>query len=365
MERHLLLAGGGHAHVEVLRQLAEQRLPGWRVTLVTRERHSPYSGMLPGVAAGLYRPDQALIDTAPLAARAGATLVVDSVTGLDPASRLVRREGGPALAYDLLSLDTGATPDAAVPGAAAHAVALKPIDALLPRLDSLVAGARPGQLVALVGGGAAGVEMAAALAARLGPMGVRILLATGAPGLLPGMPSRLRGRAALELARRGVILMLDEVTQVTPQGLSLEVSPPVAADAVLWATGAAAPAWLADCGLARDAQGFVAVEPTLRSRSHSEVFAAGDIAGFDPALPKSGVVAVRQGPVLARNLRAAATGQALARYRPQRHWLVLLSLGDRRALGTRNGLVFGGRLVWWWKDMIDRRFVARYREAEA
>jgi len=139
----------------------------------------------------------------------------------------------------------------------------------------------------------------------------------------------------------------------------------VAADAVLWALGAAAPDWLAGSGLALDPRGFVAVDATLRSRSHREVFAAGDVAGFDPALPKSGVFAVRQGPVLASNLRAAAEGGRLVRYRPQRHGLVLLSLGDRRALGTRNGLVIGGRWVWWWKDMIDRRFVARYRGDEA
>jgi selenide,water dikinase len=93
-----------------------------------------------------------------------------------------------------------------------------------------------------------------------------------------------------------------------------------------------------------------------------EIFAAGDVASLLPeALPKSGVVAVRQGPVLARNLRAAAEGRPLEAYVPQRHWLVLVSLGDRRALGTRNGLVFGGRWVWWWKDRLDRSFMARYQ----
>lgn len=362
-DRHLVLAGGGHAHVEVLRQLARHPLPGWRVTLLTRELHSPYSGMLPGVAAGLYRPEQALIDTQALAARAGAALLLDRVTGLDPAGRQVMRAGGAAVPYDLLSIDTGATPDLArVPGAAAHALPLKPIDALLPRLAELFATARAGQRCAVVGGGAAGTEMALALAARLGPLGARIVLVAGSSGLLPGQPEPFRRRAMRALERRGVTLLAGtDVAEVTQGGLRFDGAAPLPADAVLWATGAAPAAWLAESGLARDPRGFLLVEPTLQSVGRPAIFAAGDVASLLPEpLPKSGVVAVRQGPVLARNLRAAAEGRALERYAPQGEWLVLLSLGDRTALGTRNGFVVEGRWVWWWKDWLDRSFMARY-----
>ena len=363
-DKHLLLAGGGHAQVEVLRQWAERPLAGWRVTLLTRDAHSPYSGMLPGVAAGLYRPGDALIDIRALAARAGADLLVDSVAGLDPAARLLRRQGGAPIHYDLLSLNTGATPDLGqVAGAAAHAVPLKPIDALLPRLAALEAEARPGQAIAVVGAGAAGTEMALALAARLGPRGVRLTLVAGGAGLLPGLPEGFRRRARAALAEAGIVLLEgEEVAEVTEAGLRFRRRAALPADTVLWATGAAPAAWLAESGLARDARGFLLVEPTLQAVGQPAIFAAGDVASFRAApLPKSGVVAVRQGPVLARNLRAAAEGRALEAYRPQRDWLVLLATGDGRALGTRNGLVFGGRWVWWWKDRIDRRFMARYR----
>jgi selenide,water dikinase len=361
--RHLLLAGGGHAHVEVLRQLAARPIPGWRVTLVSRERHSPYSGMLPGVAAGLYRPAQALIDTGALAARAGADFVQDSVTGLDPVSRRLRRAGGDRIGYDLLSIDTGATPDLTrVPGAAALAVPLKPIDALLPRLDRLVEEARPGQRIAVVGAGAAGTEMAFALAARLGPRGVAVTLVAGPGGLLPDLPEAFRARAAAALAARGIALRDgDEVAEAVPEGLVFRRVPPLGAEVLVWATGAAPAPWLAATGLARDRQGFLAVEETLASLGRADVFAAGDVAGFlaEP-LPKSGVVAVRQGPVLAANLRAAAEGAPLRAYKPQRDWLVLLSLGDRHAIATRNGFVAEGRWVWWWKDHLDRGFMRRY-----
>jgi selenide,water dikinase len=364
IQKHLLLAGGGHAQVEVLRQWAERPLAGWRVTLLTREAHSPYSGMLPGVASGLYRPRDALIDVRALAARAGADLLVDSVAGLDATARLLRRQGGEPIRYDLLSINTGATPDlGAVPGAVAHAVPLKPIDALLPRLAALEAQARPGHAIAVVGAGAAGTEMALALAARLGPRGVRLTLVAGGAGLLPGLPEGFRRRARAALSAADVALLEgEEVAEVTEAGLRFRRRESLPADTVLWATGAAPAAWLAESGLARDARGFLLVEPTLQAVGQPAIFAAGDVASLrDAALPKAGVVAVRQGLVLARNLRAAAEGRGLEPYRPQPDWLILLATGDGRALGTRNGFTFGGRWVWWWKDRIDRRFMARYR----
>ncbi|NKC30046.1 FAD-dependent oxidoreductase [Falsiroseomonas selenitidurans] len=354
--RHLLLIGGGHAHVEVLRQFGEAPLPGWRVTLLTREAHSPYSGMLPGVIAGLYRPAQALIDITALAARCGVGLVLDRATGIDPAARRVRRADGADLAWDLLSIDTGATPDTSTPGAAEHALPLKPIDALLPRLQALA----DGRSVAVVGGGAAGFEVALALRRR-----APVALVAGASGLLPGFPEALRQRAARALAQRGVTLVAGRnVAAVAPGALHFVDAPTLRAAALVWATGAAAAPWLAETGLsgtglARDARGFLVVDECLRARP--DIFAAGDVASFPGGLPKAGVFAVRQGPVLAANLRAVAAGQAPRPYVPQTDYLRLLSLGDGRALGTRNGLVFGGRWVWWLKDRIDRRFIARYQ----
>jgi selenide,water dikinase len=319
--------------------------------------------MLPGVAAGIYRPEQAQIDVRALAERFGAEFLQDEVTGLDPRARLIRRAGGEPLGFDLLSIDTGATPDLArVPGAARFALPLKPIDALLPRLAALAEAARPGHALAVVGAGPAGYEMSLAFARRFRPGGMRVTLVAGAAGLLPGMPEALRGRARAALEARGVALHEgDDVAEVTAEGLLFRHAAPLGAESVIWATGAAPAAWLAESGLTRDITGFLQVEPTLRAVGQDAIFAAGDVASLLPhPLPKAGVFAVRQGPVLARNLRAATEGQALVEYEPQREWLVLLSTADRRALGTRNGLVFSGRWVWWWKDLIDRRFIARY-----
>lgn len=347
MQRHLVLVGGGHAHVEVLRQFAASPLAGWRITLLTREAMSPYSGMLPGVIAGLYREEQAVIDRA---------------TAIDLPARQVHRAGGAPLPWDLLSIDSGATPDTSrVPGAAEHALALKPIDALLPRLRGLLQ-APPGR-IAVVGAGAAGVEVALALRARLPT--TTIILVASASGVLPGFPDSLRTRVITALAERRVELHQGEnVTEVFAEGLGFGRAPPLPVDAVLWAAGAAAPAWLAETGLPRDRAGFLRVDEYLRATGRPDVFAVGDCASFDASpLPKAGVFAVRQGPVLARNLRAVAQGQAPSPYKPQKQFLVLLSLGDGHAFATRGGFVFGGRAAWWLKDFIDRRFMRRYQAA--
>jgi uncharacterized membrane protein YdjX (TVP38/TMEM64 family)/thioredoxin reductase len=265
--------------------------------------------MLPGVLAGLYRPEQALIDLTSLTARSGVALVVDRATGIDPAARRVRRADGEELHWDLLSIDTGATPDTSrVPGAAEHALPLKPIDALLPRMERIIARTRTGQPIAVVGAGAAGTEIALALALRLR---AAVTLVAGTSGLLPGFPTGMRRRVARALERRGVALREgQDAMRVSPGRVHFAEGDPLPAEAVIWAAGAAASPWLAETGLRRDARGFLCVDGCLRAAGHADIFAAGDVASFGQGLPKAGVFAVRQGPVLAGNLRAAAEGRA-------------------------------------------------------
>src|SRR5690606_33779204 len=132
-------------------------------------------------------------------------------------------------------------------------------------------------------------------------------------------------------------------------------------DRLFWCAQAGAPPWLREAGLACDGEGFVRVDACLRSLSHPKVFAAGDIASFDPRpLAKAGVYAVRQAPVLFGNLRRALLGRPLRAYRPQRRFLSLLALGGKRAVGSRGDLSFRGAWVWRWKNRIDRRFMRRF-----
>jgi selenide,water dikinase len=372
--KDLVLLGGGHAHVAVLKYFGMRPLPGVRVTLVSRVVDTPYSGMLPGLIAGHYTRDDAHIDLRPLARFADARTVIDEAIGLDLSSRQVRFRERPSISFDLLSIDIGSTPDLRVAGAPRYAVPVKPIDRLLERWSALSArlcAAGAARRLAVVGGGAGGVELILAvqhsMRTRLAREGrsetnLEYHLFMDGDRLLPQHNASVGARFERILAARGITVhRRSAVVEVgagvlrTADGRSHDV------DETLWTTQAAAAPWLREAGLAVDDQGFVLVSRTLQSTSHRDVFAAGDIAAMmDDPRPKSGVFAVRQGPPLARNLRRALLGEPLEPYRPQRHVLSLISTGDRYAVASRGPFAFEGAWVWRLKDGIDRRFMQTY-----
>ncbi|WP_131114433.1 FAD-dependent oxidoreductase [Lichenihabitans psoromatis] len=373
--RVVLLVGAGHAHVEVLRSFAMKPVPGVDVVLVTMSQFTPYSGMLPGLVAGLYGFDDAHIDAGRLADVAGARFVEGIVIGLDLAAREARCADGSIIGYDVLSLDIGISPAAAaVPGAAEYALPVKPIGGFLSRFDDLLGQVRAGCVcrIALVGGGAGGVELALAVAHRLrlvargagkDPGSIDLRLVTRGSRILPALPAGASRRLERHLSSRRVALLCDaRVTAVAADHLQIEGRPPLPVEAVLWVTQAAAPVWLRGTGLPLDPLGFIQVDAGLNVRRQSGVFAVGDAVRFGPRdLPKAGVYAVRQGPVLADNLRRALVGDPPRPYRPQRDNLVLISTGSRHAVAVRNGLMVEGDWVWRIKDWLDRRWIARYQ----
>ena len=313
-ELDLLLFGGGHAHVAVLRSLPWAPARG-QVTLVTREGLAPYSGMLPAHVAGDLSWEAMHIDLGPLA-RAGGVRLIEAEVGVDATQRQLRFADRPPLSYDVLSVDCGITPALdEVPGARGKVLPTKPISTFLPRLaaaleakhDALAAG----QPVRVVGGGAAGVELALALRARLGAA-ITLELFTAGGCILPTLPPRARRKALRALAAAKIAVRFEARVTAVEDGPTLRLATGEAFPAalVLWATQAAPPAWLASSGLALDQAGFLAVGATLQSLSHPEVFAAGDVAALTHApRPKSGVYAVRAGPVLTKNLHAFVAGR--------------------------------------------------------
>ena len=374
--KDIVLVGGGHAHVSVLRMFGMQPVPGVRLTLITRDIHTPYSGMLPGYVAGHYDYDDVHIDLGPLARFAGARLYHGEVEGIDPDKRLVNVPGRPPVHYDLLSINTGSRPRTIdVPGALEHAMPVKPIDQWLRDWEALQVRVLDSQVdfrILVVGGGAGGVELALSTQHRLtgllrkqGYEAARLhyALLTDGPEILPTHNAGVRRRFMRVLDERGITIHLDsKVIAVEPNGVHVENGKFHHADAVLWVTYAAAPAWPGESGLAVDEGGFITVDRELRSVSHPEVFAVGDVASMPDPRPKSGVFAVRQGPLLAENLRRAVAGRPLRPYRPQRHFLGLISTGDTYAVASRGNWSFEGKLLWTWKDWIDRRFMQRFNE---
>lgn len=366
--RRVLLVGGGHSHIEVLRRFAQRRDDGVSLTLVSPERSMCYSGMLPGVVAGHYAPREAHVDLLPLALWAGARHVPDRVVAMDLHTRRAMLGSGEHLTFDVLSLDIGSTPDMRVPGAAELALPVKPVEPFLRawtgwQTEALSGGVRA---IAVVGGGAGGVELLLAMQHRLASTmradAPRFALITDEAAVVASHAPAVRARLGHLLVERGAVLHLSSGAVSVERGtIVVTHGRRIAVDRIVWATSASAAPWLAASGLACDAKGFVEVDDSLRSVSHPFVFAAGDCASQAAhPRPKAGVFAVKQGPVLAANIRREAHGAALRKYRPQHHALALISTGGKHAIASRGRFVAEGDWVWRWKDRVDRAFVAKY-----
>ena len=180
--KRVLLIGAGHAHLVVLRSLAEKPLYGARIALVSPQAKQLYSGMLPGVLAGHYRRADAEIDVAELAGRGYVEFVQGSVRRFDPGRKALALENGDTAGYDLVSINAGSRIDASLPGAE-HALPVKPYDEFL-------SGLHIAERVAIVGAGVAGAEIAMALRHR----GAMVTLYSEKTGVSERVVKQLRRR---------------------------------------------------------------------------------------------------------------------------------------------------------------------------
>ncbi|HUK05034.1 MAG TPA: FAD-dependent oxidoreductase [Burkholderiales bacterium] len=337
----IVLLGGGHAHAFVLLKFRDFVSKNLETVLVSPGPSHTYSGMVPGVIAGHYAPAQAQIDLASLARRAGAGFVQAQAVAIDAADKQVVLADGSSARYDVLSLDVGSVPAETAP----DSVAVKPFDPFLARWHDLLQ-AHDAPRIAVVGAGAGGVEIAMAMKYALDrrAAGGTVELYSDRFAFAPALAARIRGA----LDRLAIPLRIG-------------AAPAGAFDATFRVTGATALPLLGDSGLRTDAHGFVLVDASLRSVSHPDVFAAGDCASLEGlALPKSGVYAVRQAPVLAENLKRVVRGMAMLDFTPQRESLALISCGARYAIASRSAWSAEGRWAWRWKDWLDRRWIGRF-----
>ncbi len=375
--KKLILAGGGHAHVHVLSQLAEQRPADLDVILVSPYPWQTYSGMVPGFVAGRYEAHECQIPLEPLVKAAGARWVPGRVTGIDAQSQAVRVETGPAnatevqaLYYDRLSLDIGGVMERerleqSIPGAASHALLVRPIEVfatLWPKVVEL--GQEKPVSLAVIGAGAAGIELIFAAEQRfrqtLHP-GSRFTLITGGGDVgehySPGVRKRILGR----LRSRGITVLREACTAISAGQVQLSGGASLACDAPILAISTHAPGWLRDTDLALAENGLVQVNEFQQSISHPNVFAVGDVSvRVDAPHPRSGVFAVRAGPPLYQNLMAAHENKPLKPYQPQRHSLNLISCGAGHAIASYGPFHAEGGWAWLWKDHIDRAFMDKY-----
>jgi selenide,water dikinase len=371
---HIVLAGGGHAHVHVLKAFAGEPEPAVRITLISRDSVMLYSGMVPGVIAGLYCRDEAEIDLRQLAEDTGAAFLEAEVAGIDRLGKHLLLSDGRAIRYDLLSLDIGITPELShIDGAAEHAIAVKPISRFLQKLDGLLARCRlpdGPRRITVIGGGAGGVELLLSLRTRIRDQArtegsdadaFAFALVTEQEILTTHNP-RVRSAFRRLLKARG--LHLEEhsrVARVRPGSVVMNGGAEISSDEVLVTTGAAAPPWFPATGLALDASGFLSVAASLQVVNDQDVFAVGDCAtSIDSPREKAGVFAVRAGPPLVRNLRRRSRGETLRDWRPQQRHLAIISTGERYAVASRGVWKLEGAWLWSVKNWIDRRWIQQF-----
>ncbi|PSO48144.1 MAG: FAD-dependent oxidoreductase [Cyanobacteria bacterium SW_9_44_58] len=367
--QNIVFLGGGHSHAIVLRQWQMHSLANTRLTLLSDTKKAPYSGMLPAHVAGLYSYEQTHIDLPHLAQLAQAKFYEDKAIGLDLERKQILCLNRPPLPFDTVSIDIGSTPATfTVSGAKDYAVPAKPVPVFLRHwyefLQQVETTPNQPRTLAIVGGGAGGVELALNMQQRLQQNSdqVAIHLFQREPELLPRHGKWIRRHLHNLLRQRGVTLHLGEaVREVLPDKVICESGLSLETDIVFWVTQASAPDWIEKSGLATDERGFILVNQYLQSVSHPFVFAAGDIAAIQGhPRPKAGVFAVRQGKPLFRNLQRTVLGKPLKPYRPQRFYLSLIGTGDQSAIASWGPLGFHSPLLWRWKDHIDRKFMAQF-----
>lgn len=348
--------------MQVLRAFGMSPDPDIRVTVVAREAHSPYSGMLPGFVYGKYSWDDIHVDLAKLCTFANARLIIDEVIQVCPSSNVVNLRNRPELRYDCLVANTGGEPGIKFRNRN-NVTAVKPIGRFTKDWDLIVEQGESGESrkLVIVGGGPGSVEVGLAIRERFGSV-FDITIVTADSELMTQHNRRARAKIARILQRHAVKFKVNfPVSTVTDGEVISQQGTQIDCDHVVWVTGVEAPAWIRESGFDVDSEGFLRVDDKLRSTSHQNVFAGGDMVCLvGQERPKSGVFAVREGPILAKNARAFLKGTPLRRYRAQRQALAILRLPGDDALASRGPWCIRSKIIGRWKHRIDVKFMHRF-----
>ncbi|MDC1208639.1 selenide, water dikinase SelD [Litorivicinus sp.] len=374
LQKTLILIGAGHAHVAVIRRFAMRPLKGIRLIIVSPESVTPYSGMLPGFLAGNYDESSLFLDVAQLAERAGAWFIRAEIESIDAQKKrvTVRRLKSlsgdvlPSLGYDWASINTGAAPSNAFPSTHRSLFYIKPITALLSQLNVIDQNmsSGTGNRLVIVGGGAAGIELAFSFRARYGTKpSIRLVtrgrfemdaaLSSAADSIRKSLRSR-----GIEIEEGAIVAFAEPGRIRYDDGRSCE------ADVVVVTTPVAAPGWLSQSELPLSKDGFLLVDRYLNVPGCDGLFAAGDVVEMSDPKPRSGVMAVRAGQYLAKALVNRIKSRTVSPFIAQRKWLMILNRGDETGIAIKGRWHAEGRWVFWLKDWIDQRFMKRFQMSQ-
>jgi NADH dehydrogenase FAD-containing subunit len=367
MGKHLVFVGGGHAHLTALVRLNEYIRRGHRVTLISPSPYQYYSGMAPGMLSGIYRPQEVRFHVKKIAEDRGAEFIPDWVTGINPRERVLSLKSGRKVSYDVVSFNTGSEVPAekfvSAPGE--NIFPVKPVINLL-YARHFVINALPGSLkrFLVLGGGPAGVEITANLWSLIREKGIsgEITLIAG-KRLLSESPEEARNRSLKFLQDRHVdVIEGSHMEGIRKDRVSLQDGREMEFTAAFLAVGIRPSPIFRVSNLPVGAKGELLVNSSLQSTGFPEIFGGGDCIALEGnPLPKIGVYAVRQNPILYQNLMAALEGGPLQTFNPQKDFLAILNMGNGRGILWRKTWVWEGRLSFLLKDYIDRAFMKKFQ----
>lgn len=370
MEKELILIGGGHAHMVTLANIEAFVKMGHRVTVIGPSEHHYYSGMGPGMLGQTYTPQQIRFDTQRRVEQGGGRFIQANVSHIDPTDRMVHTDDGDAFHYDVLSCNTGSqVPDYMIEGDFNTVYTVKPIEGLIEAQQKLIqlASSKKKIKIAVIGGGAAGVEVAGnawSLLSKYSRQDFELSLFSQGK-LLHRFPDKVRHSVVRLFIRRGIqVFEHNSVERISNNRIALKPGRQYHADMIFLAIGVKPSPIFSASQLPTGPVGGLAVNQYLQCTAHPEIFGGGDCIYFEPdPLNKVGVYAVRQNPVLYHNLMASLTGQPLTSFSPGGAYLLIFNLGKGVGLYYKKGLMLKGRPAFWIKDFIDRRFMRRFQTA--
>ena len=382
---NVVLWGIGHTNAHVVRMWKMKPPADSQLICVSNNPIVTYSGMLPGVLAGQYRPEQMQIDLVRLTSAVGSQLIIDDVTGIDRKKRLLLFDRRAPLEYDLLSIGIGSQPSfegVTLSGTEAF-VPVKPmqsfIERLRLRLETCAQRSRRVRVL-IVGGGVGSIEIAMCLRsaflrrneALTSPLSntvkilerLDVILCTGGANIGKGLSESCAGKLRKQLKAMAIEVQTStRVNQISNSYCDTTDNKKITTDLVIWATDAQAIPVLRKLDLPVDERGFLLTLPTLQSTRDKHIFAVGDAGTLNESpTAKAGVFAVRQGPILFENIARSINDQPLIHYVPQRKFLKLVNIGDGTAIAEYGSRSRQGRFWWWLKNRIDSRFVEMYQD---
>lgn len=366
MGKHLVFVGGGHAHLTALLKCRDYIDRGHRVTLVSPDAYHYYSGMGPGMLAGIYRPQDIRFNIKKMAEDRGAVFIMDKATRIDPRQRSIRLQSGRSLSYDIASFNTGSgVPAESLDGYGEDVFTVKPIVNLLKarlRILELLPTRTPG--IVVIGGGPAGVEIAAnawrLIQDKSGRAPITLVAGTS---LLSGLPARAGLLAKRSFERRGIaVLEGTRAKKIEESRVLLSDGRALPFDLAFIASGVRPSPLFNDSGLPVGDDGGLLVNDYLQSVAYPELYGGGDCVSLQgQRLARVGVYAVRENEILYTNLMAALEGGAQKRFEPQKTFLLIFNMGDGKGLLWKNSLVYEGRLAFMLKEYIDTKFMKTFQ----